>query len=222
MPPGRPATRARTRTMAAALGARAKVSCGSGVHRYHPSDDTWPLVVQRRGSRFWPGRTWQTRPRALALLRWLRAGSYVSWTPGTIDLIFDSMEIWGSNLLDMVCHVMRQCRTQPMTHRSPGPPPGFTTLRHTNASLKLVRYRWCWPQIYSCAAASMHARPYNEGDNDDEYTEDMLGGGGCFVGWRRNGGGGGQGWTEWVGNAGGWRWWQQWLSRQLRGGAGHL
>ena len=114
------------------------------------------------------------RDRALALLRWLRAGSYVSWTPGTIDLIFDGMEIWGSNLLDLVCHVMRQCRTQPMTHGSPGPPPGFTTLRHTNASPELVRYRWCWPQIYSCAAASMHTRPYNKGDNDDDYTEDML------------------------------------------------
>ena len=53
----------RTRTMAAAPGARAKVSCGSGRHRRHPSDDTWPLVAQRRGSRFWPGRTWQTRPK---------------------------------------------------------------------------------------------------------------------------------------------------------------
>ena len=166
----------RTRTMAAAPGARAKVSCGSGRHRRHPSDDTWPLVAQRRGSRFWPGTLPKTmRDRALALLRWLRAGSYVSWTPGTIDLIFDGMEIWGSNLLDLVCHVMRQCRTQPMTHGSPGPPPGFTTLRHTDASPKLVRYRWCWPQIYSCAAASMHARPYDKGDNDDDYTEDMLG-----------------------------------------------
>ena len=114
------------------------------------------------------------RDRALALLRWLRAGSYVSWTPGTIDLIFDGMEIWGSNLLDLVCHVMRQCRTQPMTHGSPGPPPGFTTLRHTNASPELVRYRWCLPQIYSCVAASMHTRPYDKGDNDDDYTEDML------------------------------------------------
>ena len=79
--------------MAAAPGARAKVSCGSGRHRRHPSDDTWPLVAQRRGSRFWPGRTKTMRDRALALLRWLRAGSYVSWTPGTIDLIFDGMEI---------------------------------------------------------------------------------------------------------------------------------
>ena len=63
MPPGRPATRARTRTMAAALRAMAKISWGSGGHHRHPPDDTWPLVAQRRGSRFWPGRTWQTRPK---------------------------------------------------------------------------------------------------------------------------------------------------------------
>ena len=101
-------------------------------------------------------------------------GSYVSWRPGTFELIIDGMEIWGSNLLDLVCHVVCQCRTQPMTHGSPGPPSGFTTLRHTNASRELVRYRWRWPQIYSGAAASIHARPYDEGHNDDDYTEDML------------------------------------------------
>ena len=36
------------------------------------------------------------------------------------------MEIWGSNLLDLVSHVMCQRWPQPLMHRSPGPPPGFS------------------------------------------------------------------------------------------------
>ena len=50
-----------------------------------------------------------------ALQRQLTDSSYVSWRPGTLELIFDDMGIRGCKLLDLVGHVVRQCRTWPLT-----------------------------------------------------------------------------------------------------------
>ena len=127
------------------------------------------------------------RERDLALQSWLRNGGYVSWRPRTLELIVDGMEIRGSNLLDLIGHVMRQRCTQPLMHRLPGPPPGFAkfaiALGYANASRELGRNRWHWPQIYSDADARNrwhwpqmysdadafeHACPYDDDDDDRE------------------------------------------------------
>ena len=72
----------------------------------------------------------------------MSAGDLAPW-----ELIVDGMEIRGSNLLDLVGHVMCQCHAQPLMHGSPSLSPGFakfaTALRHAYASWELVRNRQC-------------------------------------------------------------------------------
>ena len=81
------------------------------------------------------------RERAFALLRQQTDGGYVSWLPGTLELLIVSMKLRGSNLLDLISQTMHQHCVEPLMHRSP----------------QLVRNRHRWPLIYS--AASAHAPP---------------------------------------------------------------
>ena len=151
VPGRRQAMKARMRTRTTQQACR-----GTGGHS--PSDCAWPFAMWRRsGSRFWPVSTCEHRPkprcsrsceRALALVRQLTDSRYVSWRPNTLKLIVNGFEIRGSNLLDLVGHVVCQCWPQPLKHGSPGPHPSFAklapTLRHANASWELLRH---WSEI---------------------------------------------------------------------------
>ena len=53
------------------------------------------------------------RARALALLRWLTDGGYISWKPDTLELIVDGIEHKGTNLVELARHVVRQRRAEP-------------------------------------------------------------------------------------------------------------
>ena len=103
------------------------------------------------------------RARALALLRRLTDGGYISWRPDTLELVVDGIEHKGTNLVDLVGHVVRQRRAEPLVHGSPGRH-GFAefaaTLRCANASHELMRNRCRWPQIYS-----------DDDNDDDDGTE---------------------------------------------------
>ena len=108
--------------------------------------------------------------RALTLLRCLMDGNYVSWRPGTLELVVDGTEQRGIDLLDLASHVVHQRPTKPLLCGSPSLPPGFgkftIALRYTNASREMVKNRRCWPFIYSIAAPL-------SGDDDDEIGEGM-------------------------------------------------
>ena len=67
--------------------------------------------------------------RALALLRRLMDGGYISWRPDTLELIVDGIEHKGTNLVDLAGHVVWQRRTEPLMHGSPGLPWGFADFR---------------------------------------------------------------------------------------------
>ena len=109
------------------------------------------------------------RERALALLRRLTDGGYISWRPDTLELIVDGIEHKSTNLVDLVGHVAQQRRAEPMMHGSPGLPPGFAefaaVLRRANASHELVRNRHRWPVIYSTRS--------DDDDSDDTEAEDV-------------------------------------------------
>ena len=99
-------------------------------------------------------------------------GDYVSWRPGTLELIVESVEIQGSNLLDLVSHVVHLRHPRLLKHRLPDRPPGFAKffaiLRHVNASRELVRDRQRWSEIYH-GPATAQVHPY---DNEDDEEED--------------------------------------------------
>ena len=108
------------------------------------------------------------RARALALLRRLTDGGYISWRPDALELIVDRIEHKGTNLVDLAGHVVQQHCAKPLVHGSPGPPPGFAkfaaALRRANASCELVRNRRPWPQIYIASN--------DEDNNDDDGGDD--------------------------------------------------
>ena len=102
--------------------------------------------------------------RALTLLRRLVNGGYVSWIPGTLEMVVDGQKQRGTNLVDLAGHVVRQRGADPLQRGSPGPPPGFvkfaSALRRANASRELVRNRRRWGMVYDGGAD----------DSDDEVA----------------------------------------------------
>ena len=91
------------------------------------------------------------RERALALLRRLTDGGYISWRPDMLELIDDGIEHKGTNLVDLARHFVRKHCAEPLMHGSSGPLPSFAkftvVLRRANASHELVRNRHHWPLI---------------------------------------------------------------------------
>ena len=113
------------------------------------------------------------------MLRRLPDGGYISWRPDTLELIVDGIEHKGTNLVDLVGHVLRQRCAELLLYGSPGPPPGFAefgaALRRANASRELVRNRCCWPQIYSASDdedVRTESEPSEVEDEEEELWEE--------------------------------------------------
>ena len=91
--------------------------------------------------------------KAMALLGLLLDGGYIRWRSGNLELIIDSMEIIGSDLLDLASHAVYKHCAEPLKQPSPGLPVCFakfaTALRCTNTRQELLRNRRCCPQINS-------------------------------------------------------------------------
>ena len=109
---------------------RAAVSWNEDKGAEVPSSIRWCLIFTTAQEELRLARAWQesqaeailpktVRARALALLRWLTDGGYISWRLDTLELIVDGIEHKGTSLVDLAGHVMRERRTEPLVHGLP-------------------------------------------------------------------------------------------------------
>ena len=109
------------------------------------------------------------RDRAVAMVKQLTDGGYVSWNLGI-------NRGWpGDTRQQPVGPGHPQCHSQLLKHGSPSPPPGFAkvaaALRRANTSQELLRNRQRWSVIYSGSVAT-HLHHYDDKVNDEDEEDD--------------------------------------------------